>query len=166
MDVDTASTEKKKKGKGKGKGKKEEDANTATMDNTNKQKFCHICKQRNHNTDACFQLVRNAAKRPASRSPPGNNNSRTQFKSAKRTWVIEIEVTNDEDNAPSFSVVNVVSAEIEATTQVQLEDDKLPASMGKVKISVRPCMSQDFLKHCMWTPATLQQRKIVNFSSE
>ena len=58
-------------------------------------------------------------------------------------------MTNDEDNAPSFSVVNVVSAEIEATTQVQLEDDKLPASMDKVKISVRPCMSQDFLKHCM-----------------
>ena len=149
MDVDTASTEKKKKGKGKGKGKKEEDANTATTDNTNKQKFCHICKQRNHNTDACFQLVRNAAKRPASRSPPGNNNSRTQSKPAKRTRVIEIEVTDDEDDAPGSSAVNVASAEIEATTQVQLEDDELSASMGKVKISAQPRMSQDFLKRCM-----------------
>ena len=58
-------------------------------------------------------------------------------------------MTDDEDDAPGSSAVNVASAEIEATTQVQLEDDELSASMGKVKISAQPRMSQDFLKRCM-----------------
>ncbi|EED78033.1 predicted protein [Postia placenta Mad-698-R] len=111
MDIDSAE---KSKSKGKGKGK----ARDAEAASTEAKKYCVICKSKTHNTDDCYKLAKNADKRPktqgdgAKKAQGGSGNPAA--KKAKKTRVIQVELTDSEDDTPlSTKAVSANTARIE-----------------------------------------------------
>ncbi|KAL7281622.1 hypothetical protein ACG7TL_004939 [Trametes sanguinea] len=99
MDIDSAE-------KSKGKGKNGKQANAATTEKKNR--FCHICKSKTHNTDDCFELAKNADKKAKFQSQlkgseqktGGNNAQSSKPGKVKKTRIIEVEVSDNEDEPP------------------------------------------------------------------
>ncbi|OSX57516.1 hypothetical protein POSPLADRAFT_1061745 [Postia placenta MAD-698-R-SB12] len=117
MDMDLAE---KSKSKGKGKGK----AKDAEAASTEAKKYCVICKSKTHNTDDCYKLAKNADKRPntqgdgAKKAQGGSGNP--AVKKAKKTRVIQVELTDSEDNMPpSTKAVSANTARIEEIANVE-----------------------------------------------
>ncbi|KAH9885625.1 hypothetical protein C8Q73DRAFT_749182 [Cubamyces lactineus] len=143
MDIDSAE-------KSKGKGKNSKQANIATTEKKNC--FCHICKSKTHNTDDCFQLVKNADKRAkfqnqskgADQKTGGNEAQSSKPGKVKKTQIIEVEVTDNEEEPPA------TSASI-STARIEQEDgdepQTRPSQPGKGK--ARALVSSDFLTRYM-----------------
>ncbi|EED82554.1 predicted protein [Postia placenta Mad-698-R] len=117
MDIDSAE---KSKLKGKGKGK----ARDAEAASTEAKKYCVICKSKTHNTDDCYKLAKNADKRPktqgdgAKKAQGGSGNPAA--KKAKKTRVIQVELTDSEDDMPpSTKAVSANTARIEEIANVE-----------------------------------------------
>ncbi|EED77594.1 predicted protein [Postia placenta Mad-698-R] len=117
MDIDSAE---KSKSKGKGKGK----ARDAEAASTEAKKYCVICKSKTHNTDDCYKLAKNADKRPktqgdgAKKAQGGSGNPAA--KKAKKTRVIQVELTDSEDDTPpSTKAVSANTARIEEIANVE-----------------------------------------------
>ncbi|OSX56725.1 hypothetical protein POSPLADRAFT_1102230, partial [Postia placenta MAD-698-R-SB12] len=117
MDIDSAE---KSKSKGKGKGK----AKDAEAASTEAKKYCVICKSKTHNTDDCYKLAKNADKRPktqgdgARKAQGGSGNPAA--KKAKKTRVIQVELTDSEDDTPlSTKAVSANTARIEEIANVE-----------------------------------------------
>ncbi|EED83045.1 predicted protein [Postia placenta Mad-698-R] len=117
MDIDSAE---KSKSKGKGKGK----ARDAEAASTEAKKYCVICKSKTHNTDDCYKLAKNADKRPktqgdgAKKAQGGSSNPAA--KKAKKTRVIQVELTDSEDDTPpSTKAVSANTARIEEIANVE-----------------------------------------------
>ncbi|KAF9798155.1 hypothetical protein IEO21_10785 [Rhodonia placenta] len=117
MDIDSAE---KSKSKGKGKGK----AKDAEAASTEAKKYCVICKSKTHNTDDCYKLAKNADKRPntqgdGARKVQGGS-SNPAAKKAKKTRVIQVELTDSEDDTPpSVKAVSANTARIEEIANVE-----------------------------------------------
>ncbi|OSX55755.1 hypothetical protein POSPLADRAFT_1063590 [Postia placenta MAD-698-R-SB12] len=117
MDIDSAE---KSKSKGKGKGK----AKDAEAASTEAKKYCVICKSKTHNTDDCYKLAKNADKRPKTQ---GDGTKKAQggsgnpaAKKAKKTRVIQVELTDSEDDTPpSTKAVSANTARIEEIANVE-----------------------------------------------
>ncbi|EED85540.1 predicted protein [Postia placenta Mad-698-R] len=117
MDIDSAEKSK-LKGKGKGKAKDAEAASTEA------KKYCVICKSKTHNTDDCYKLAKNADKWPktqgdgAKKAQGGSGNP--AVKKAKKTRVIQVELTDSEDDTPpSTKAVSANTARIEEIANVE-----------------------------------------------
>ncbi|EED77297.1 predicted protein [Postia placenta Mad-698-R] len=117
MDIDSAE---KSKSKGKGKGK----AKDAEAASTEAKKYCVICKSKTHNTDDCYKLAKNADKRPntqgdgARKAQGGSGNPAA--KKAKKTRVIQVELTDSEDDTPpSAKAVSANTARIEEIANIE-----------------------------------------------
>ncbi|OSX63664.1 hypothetical protein POSPLADRAFT_1055731 [Postia placenta MAD-698-R-SB12] len=117
MDIDSAE---KSKSKGKGKGK----AKDAEAASTEAKKYCIICKSKTHKTDDCYKLAKNADKRPntqgdgARKAQGGSGNPAA--KKAKKTRVIQVELTDSEDDTPpSTKAVSANTARIEEIANVE-----------------------------------------------
>ncbi|KAL7280515.1 hypothetical protein ACG7TL_005447 [Trametes sanguinea] len=88
MDMDSAE-------KSKGKGKNGKQANAATTEKKNR--FCHICKSKTHNTDDCFELAKNADKKAkfqsqlkGSEQNTGGNNAQSSKPGKHRALTREV----------------------------------------------------------------------------
>ncbi|EED85979.1 predicted protein [Postia placenta Mad-698-R] len=117
MDINSAE---KSKSKGKGKGK----AKDAEAASTEAKKYCVICKSKTHNTDDCYKLAKNVDKRPktqgdgAKKAQGGSGNP--AVKKAKKTRVIQVELTDSEDDTPpSMKAVSANTARIEKIANVE-----------------------------------------------
>ncbi|EED83190.1 predicted protein [Postia placenta Mad-698-R] len=108
----------KRQGKGKGKAKDAEAASTEA------KKYCVICKSKTHNTDDCYKLAKNADKRPKTQ---GDGAKKAQggsgypaAKKAKKTRVIQVELTDSEDDTPpSAKAVSANTARIEEIVEIE-----------------------------------------------
>ncbi|EED79632.1 predicted protein [Postia placenta Mad-698-R] len=117
MDIDSAE---KSKSKGKGKGK----ARDAEAASTEAKKYCVICKSKTHNTDDCYKLAKNADKRPRTQGDgtkkAQGGSSNPAAKKAKKTRVIQVELTDSEDDTPpSTKAVSANTARIEEIANVE-----------------------------------------------
>ncbi|OSX56812.1 hypothetical protein POSPLADRAFT_1062314 [Postia placenta MAD-698-R-SB12] len=88
------------------------------------KKYCVICKSKTHNTDDCYKLAKNADKRPktqgdgAKKAQGGSGNPAA--KKAKKTRVIQVELTDSEDDTPpSTKAVSANTARIEEIANVE-----------------------------------------------
>lgn len=108
MDIDNVE----KKNKGKGKGKSKQYNEQASVSEKTKKKFCHICKKSNHDTQDCRQLAKNVDQKskpfPTSEKinkvPEGSGSGKRPEYPKKKTRIIEVEVTDDEDDTPPSSI--------------------------------------------------------------
>ncbi|KAI0323537.1 hypothetical protein GY45DRAFT_1211245, partial [Cubamyces sp. BRFM 1775] len=152
MDIDSAE-------KSKGKGKNGKQANAATTEKKNR--FCHICKGKSHNTDDCYQLVKNADKRAKSQSQFKGTDQRTGGNEAqsskpgkvKKTRVVEIEVTDNEDEPPttsaSISTARIEQEDVDNQSTLIEEDEPQTRPSLPEKGKARASASSDFLKRYM-----------------
>ncbi|KAH9848415.1 hypothetical protein C2E23DRAFT_889073 [Lenzites betulinus] len=127
--------------KSQNRNKKSKQAASATTDN-DKKKFCHICKKTNHNTPDCYRLPENAEKRPKSKFQSTSNDQKSgsngaqaskPFK-AKKTRIVQIEVTDDEgDTTPPSASISTARIEEEDTDgkSVLIGEDELQLCLGQ-----------------------------------
>ena len=148
MDIDVTE-------KSQGKGKKKQMA-TATTD---KKKFCHICHKNTHDTQDCYKLIQNADKRPKPKFQSNGNNQKTGGSGAsaskpakvKKTRVVQIEVTDDEDDTPkssaSISAARIEEDDTDNKSVLSEEDEPLTRSHHANRGKVVTSSNSDFLKH-------------------
>ena len=147
MEVDVA--EKSRKGKGKGK-------QVATA-STDKKKFCHVCHKTTHNTQDCYRLAENADKKPKPRTQPSGNEQKaggsgTQASKpgkVKKTRVVQIEVTDDEDDTPkssaSISTARIEEEDVKELALIEEDEPQSRSSRSRAGKAVTSTTS-DFLK--------------------
>lgn len=143
MDIDSA-----EKSKGKSKNKQ---VASATAEKNNNKKFCHICKKTSHNTTDCYHLAKNADKKPKPKSSTGGDSKQggngipaTKVFKAKKTRVIQVEITDNEDDTPPpwATIATARIEEIEEPKELIAFVEDEPQKHASVKDS-------DFLKHYM-----------------
>ena len=155
MDVD--SIEKKKKG-GKGKGK-EVNSNETSND---KNKYCHICKRKSHNTEDCYFNKKNPNAQPAKdekKKDEKKKDGKESWKSKKQIRVIEVsdsdsDASESEPKAPKASSskkINGVELQSAYIEEVDSDDDEPsptppPSDKGKGKKQFR---AKDFVRSTM-----------------
>ena len=152
MDIDSAE-------KSKGKGKNNKQANSATTEK--KQRFCHICKKNSHNTDDCYQLSKNADKKLKPQSQSKGNDQKTgghgttlsKNVKAKKTCVVEVKVTDKEDDTPqssvSISTARIEQEDVDNQSTLTEEDETQTRPGRSEKGKARASTSSDFLRRCM-----------------
>ncbi|KAL7277512.1 hypothetical protein ACG7TL_007562 [Trametes sanguinea] len=152
MDIDSAE-------KSKAKGRNGKQANAATTEKKNR--FCHICKSKTHNTDDCFELARNADKKAKFQSQSkgteqktgGNNAQSSKPGKVKKTRLVEVEVSDNEDEPPkasaSISTARIEQEDVDDKSTLTEEDEPQtrPSRPGKGK--ARASTSSDFLTRYM-----------------
>ena len=152
MDIDSAE-------KSKGKGKNGKQVNTTTTEK--KHRFCHICKSKTHNTDDCFHLVKNADKKTRYHSQSKGSDQKTGGSEAtsskpgklKRTRIIEVEVTDNEDEPPkasaSISTARIEQEDVDDKSTLTEGDEPQSRPGWSEKGKARASTSLDFLTRYM-----------------
>ena len=142
MDIDNVE----KKGKGKNKRRDEQ----ASVSEKTKKKFCHICKKTSHDTQDCYELAKNASKKPrpqqtsekTNKAPEGSGKGKRPEYPKKKTRIIEVEVTDDEDDTPQSSNPEARIVELPEGYDERMYDEILSQPRSSTS-------NEDFLKRRM-----------------
>ncbi|KAF9795780.1 hypothetical protein IEO21_11074 [Rhodonia placenta] len=130
------------------------DIDSAEKSKLKAKKYCVICKSKTHNTDDCYKLAKSADKRPntqgdgARKAQGGSGNPAA--KKAKKTRVIQVELTDSEDDTPPST--KAVSANTARSEEIANVEESTLAGKDEPQLSAKTkptAATSDFWKKYM-----------------